>query len=199
MLRGNLAPDGAVIKQSAATPGLLRPRRAGPRLRGLRTISQTLDDPDLDVDADDVLVLRNVGPKWRSGHAGVGATCRSRARSCESGVMDMVRISDARMSGTSYGTVVLHVAPESAVGGPLALVARGDRSGSTSTAAPVDLDRRRRRSSTGAARRGARRSRPDERGYRALYVEHVLQADEGCDLDFLRGRSPIVIDSVTYL
>ena len=144
-----------------------------------------------------VMVLRNAGPvgapgmpEW--GHLPIPA------KLLKAGVTDLLRISDARMSGTSYGAVVLHVAPESAVGGPLALVQTGDR-------IRLDVEQRSLDVLIDDAELERRRdawTRPelkDERGYRQLYEQHVLQANEGCDLDFLRGRSPVVADAVTYL
>src|SRR4029079_13043107 len=148
-------------------------------------------------DASSVLVLKNAGPvggpgmpEW--GHLPIPA------KLLKQGVSDLVRISDARMSGTSYGAVVLHVAPESAVGGPLALVQSGDLIRLDVEARTLDLV-------VDEAELEARRAsweppaRIDERGYRRLHAEHVLQANHGCDLDFLRGRSPVVTDAVTYL
>jgi dihydroxy-acid dehydratase len=197
VLRGNLCPDGAVMKISAAEPRLLT--HEGPALvfEDIHDLASRVDDPHLDVDANSVMVLRNAGPvgapgmpEW--GHLPIPA------KLLRDGITDLLRISDARMSGTSYGTVVLHVAPESAVGGPLALIRTGDRIQLDVTTRALDmlvdeaeLSRRRAAWSPPAHR--------DDRGYRALYEEHVLQASEGCDFDFLRGRSAIVTDAVTYL
>jgi L-arabonate dehydrase len=197
VLRGNLCPDGAVMKISAADPRLLRHEGRALVFEDIHDLAARVDDPDLDVDADSVMVLRNAGPvgapgmpEW--GHLPIPAKLLRR------GVSDLLRISDARMSGTSYGAVVLHVAPESAVGGPLALVRTGDRIllNVDSRTLDVQLDE------AELARRRAAWTPPprkDARGYRLLYEEHVLQANEGCDLDFLRGRSPVVSDTVTYL
>ena len=128
-----------------------------------------------------------------------GVICRSRRSCSEKGVTDLLRISDARMSGTSYGAVVLHVAPESAVGGPLALV-RGRRSDpARRVGAPPRSRCRSRPSSRRGERAGSRPSATTERGYRQLHVDHVLQANEGCDFDFLRGKAAVVEDAVTYL
>jgi dihydroxy-acid dehydratase len=197
VLRGNLCPDGAVMKISAADPRLLSHEGRAIVFEDIHDLAARADDPDLDVDADSVMVLRNAGPvgapgmpEW--GHLPIPA------KLLKQGVTDLVRISDARMSGTSYGAVVLHVAPESAVGGPLALVETGDRIRLDVKARALDalvdeaeLDRRRSAWTPPA--------RKDERGYRRLYEDHVLQANHGCDLDFLRGRSRVVTDVVTYL
>jgi L-arabonate dehydrase len=197
VLRGNLCPDGAVMKISAADPRLLAHEGRAIVFDDVHDLAARVDDPDLDVDADSVMVLRNAGPvgapgmpEW--GHLPIPA------KLLRHGVSDLLRISDARMSGTSYGAVVLHVAPESAVGGPLALVQTGDPIRLDVAARTLDvlLDEadweRRRAGWTPPARQ-------DERGYRRLYEDHVLQADEGCDLDFLRGGSPVVADALTYL
>jgi dihydroxy-acid dehydratase len=197
VLRGNLCPDGAVMKISAADPRLLSHEGRAIVFEDIHDLATRADDPDLDVDADSVMVLRNAGPvgapgmpEW--GHLPIPA------KLLKAGVTDLVRISDARMSGTSYGAVVLHVAPESAVGGPLALVETGDRIRLDVAARTLDM-------LVDEAELAARRSawtppeRKDERGYRRLYEDHVLQANEGCDLDFLRGRSRVVTDAVTYL
>ncbi|HEX6744005.1 MAG TPA: IlvD/Edd family dehydratase [Solirubrobacteraceae bacterium] len=197
VLRGNLCPDGAVMKISAADPRLLSHEGRAIIFEDIHDLAARVDAPDLDVDADSVMVLRNAGPvgapgmpEW--GHLPIPAKLLRR------GVSDLLRISDARMSGTSYGAVVLHVAPEAAVGGPLALVRTGDRIRLDVEARTLDvlLD-----DSELAQRRAdwAPPARKDERGYRRLYEDHVLQANEGCDLDFLRGRSPVVSDTVTYL
>jgi L-arabonate dehydrase len=197
VLYGNLCPDGAVIKVSAADPRLLDHEGPAIVFDDVHDLAAQVDDPDLEVDEDSVLVLRNAGPvggpgmpEW--GHLPIPAKLLKR------GVSDLVRISDARMSGTSYGAVVLHVAPESAVGGPLALVETGDRIRLDVTARTLDLLV----SEAELARRRAAWTPPprkDDRGYRGLYADHVLQANEGCDFDFLRGRSAVVTDTVTYL
>jgi dihydroxy-acid dehydratase len=184
VLRGNLAPDGAIIKQSAATPDLLRHKGRAVVFRSLEDLAKRIDDPDLDVTADDVIVLQNAGPKGAPGmpEAGYIPIPRKLARQ---GVKDMVRISDARMSGTASGTIVLHVAPESAVGGPLALVEDGDEieldveNRSLTLNVPEDVLTQRRETFTSPALPSARR------GYKALFLERVLQADRGCDFDFL--------------
>ena len=197
VLRGNMCPDGAVMKISAADPRLLAHEGRAIVFEDIHDLAARVDDPDLDVDADSVMVLRNAGPvgapgmpEW--GHLPIPAKLLKR------GVSDLLRISDARMSGTSYGAVVLHVAPESAIGGPLAFIRTGDRirldvEARTLDALVADADLAQRRAAwTPPAPK-------DERGYRHLYEQHVLQANEGCDLDFLKGRSAVVSDAVTYL
>ena len=187
VLRGNLCPDGAIIKPSAATPKLLRHRGRAVVFESIEDFHTRIDDPRLDIDERSVMVLKNCGPRGYPGMAEVG-NMPLPPKLLKKGVTDMVRISDARMSGTAYGTVVLHVAPEAAAGGPLALVRNGDR---------IELDVARRRlqllvpENTLAQRRAAWRQpkAPMERGYCKLYVEHVLQADQGADLDFLVGKS----------
>jgi L-arabonate dehydrase len=197
VLRGNLCPDGAVMKIAAADSALLEHEGRAIVFEDIHDLAARVDDPDLDCDASSVMVLRNAGPvggpgmpEW--GHLPIPA------KLLRHGVTDLLRISDARMSGTSYGAVVLHVAPESAVGGPLALVRDGDL---------IRLDTSERRldmlvDETELARRRASWQPParrDERGYRMLHADHVLQANEGCDFDFLRGKAPVVQDAVTYL
>ncbi|MDB5511685.1 MAG: dihydroxy-acid dehydratase [Enterovirga sp.] len=188
VLRGNLAPRGAVIKHSAATPALLQHTGRAMVFENVEDMAARIDDPDLDVTKDDILVLRNTGPKGAPGmpEAGYLPIPRKLARA---GVKDMVRISDARMSGTAFGTIVLHIAPESAVGGPLALVRSGDTIRLDVEARRIDLlvpdaelDARR------AALPAAERPPWARRGYARLLHDTVLQADEGCDFDFLTGR-----------
>jgi len=197
VLYGSLCPDGAVLKVSAADPALLRHEGRAVVFEDIHDLAERVDDPELEIDASCVMVLRNAGPvgapgmpEW--GHLPIPA------KLLRVGVADLLRISDARMSGTSYGAVVLHVAPESAVGGPLALVEDGDLIRLDVEARRLDLvveetelERRR-----GAWEPPARK---DDRGYRRLFEDRVLQANEGCDFDFLRGRSPVVADAVTYL
>ncbi|GGO64023.1 dihydroxy-acid dehydratase [Nonomuraea cavernae] len=186
VLRGNLAPDGAVIKPAAASPELLRHRGRAVVFDGIEDVHARLDSPDLDVDETSVLVLRGCGPRGYPGMPEVG-NLPLPARLLAKGVRDMVRISDARMSGTAYGTVVLHVAPEAAAGGPLARVRTGD---------PIVLDVAARRLDVDlpAGELAAREpvmtghARP-VRGWERLYVDHVTQADRGADLDFLTGSS----------
>ncbi len=188
VLRGNLAPGGAVIKQSSATPSLLTHTGRAVVFDSLDDLAARIDDPGLDVLPDDVLVLRNAGPRGAPGmpEAGYIPIPKKLARQ---GVKDMVRISDARMSGTAFGTIVLHVVPEAAVGGPLALARTGDRIRlDVGTRAlelcvtPEELAERRALLSL---------TLPDamDSGYRRLYLGHVLQADEGCDFDFMTPRS----------
>ncbi|HEY3505508.1 MAG TPA: IlvD/Edd family dehydratase [Actinocatenispora sp.] len=187
VLRGNLAPDGAVVKQSAASERLLRHRGRALVFDSIEEYDAAKDDPELPVDADTVLVLRNSGPRGYPGMPEVG-NLELPKRLIDAGIDDVVRISDARMSGTAYGTVVLHVAPEAAVGGPLALVRTGDW-------VELDVPARRLHLDVPDEELARRREgwRPPEssydRGYARLYVDHVLQADRGCDLDFLAGGS----------
>lgn len=184
VLRGNLAPDGAVLKQTAASPHLLRHRGRALVFKSRDDLLARIDDPELDVDETTVLVLQNAGPKGAPGMPEWGQLPIP-AKLLERGVTDLVRISDARMSGTSYGTVVLHVAPESAVGGPLAIVQDGDS---------IELDVERRRLHLDLAdeeirARLARWQPPAphfRRGYGWMFQQHILQANQGCDFDFLR-------------
>lgn len=186
VLRGNLAPDGAIIKPSAATPALMQHRGRAVVFDDIDDYKARIDSPDLDIDAASVMVLRNCGPKGYPGMAEVGNMALPRKLLAQ-GVRDMVRISDARMSGTAYGTVILHVAPEAAAGGPLALVQSGDE-------ISVDVAGRRLELHVGAAELALRRAAwaPAPRiyrgGYEQLYVAHVEQADRGADFDFLVGR-----------
>ncbi|MFC8519764.1 IlvD/Edd family dehydratase [Streptomyces sp. NPDC057257] len=189
VLRGNLAPDGALIKPAAASPHLLRHRGRAVVFDSIEDFHARIDDPDLDVDADSVLVLRGCGPKGYPGMPEVSNMPLPR-KLLEQGVRDMVRVCDGRMSGTAYGTVVLHVAPEAAAGGPLALVRTGDF---------VVLDVESRRIDVDVPAAELARRTPDKatvtafadprRGWERLYVDHVLQADTGADLDFLVGSS----------
>jgi L-arabonate dehydrase len=186
VLRGNLAPDGAVIKPSAATPALMQHRGRAVVFENIEHYHARIDERDLAIDETSVMVLKNCGPKGYPGMAEVG-NMPLPAKLLKKGVADMVRISDARMSGTAYGTVVLHTAPEAAVGGPLALVRDGDM-------IELDVAGRRLHLEIGEAELVARRaawSPPApamDSGYQRLYVERVLQADRGCDLDFLVGK-----------
>jgi dihydroxy-acid dehydratase len=189
VLRGNLAPDGAVIKPAAASPELLRHRGRAVVFDSIEDFHQRIDDPDLDVDADSVLVLRGCGPKGYPGMPEV-ANLPLPAKLLEAGIRDMVRICDGRMSGTAYGTVVLHVAPEAAAGGPLGLIRTGDVVELDVAARRLDVDiepeelRRREPPAAAVARYAA-----PARGWQRLYVDHVMQADQGADLDFLLGTS----------
>jgi L-arabonate dehydrase len=187
VLRGNLAPKGAVIKPSAATPKLLKHKGRAVVFENIEDLHSRIDDPRLQVDASSILVLKNCGPKGYPGFPEVGNFALP-AKLLKKGITDMIRISDARMSGTAYGTVVLHTAPEAAAGGPLALVQNGDL---------IELDVARRKlhlhiSDTELARR-RKQWKPlpphADRGWVKLYCETVLQADQGVDLDFLVGKS----------
>ena len=187
VLRGNLAPGGAVIKPSAASPELMKHRGRAVVFESIEDYKARIDAPDLDIDETCIMVLKNCGPKGYPGMAEVGNMALP-AKILKKGITDMVRISDARMSGTAYGTVVLHVVPEAAAGGPLALIRSGDM---------IEVD---------VPGRSIHVELPDEeletrkkewepaelesnRGYVRLYIEHVNQADKGCDLDFLIGQS----------
>ena len=187
VLRGNLCPDGAIVKPSAATPKLLRHKGRAVVFENIEDFHTRIDDPKLDIDESCVMVLKNCGPKGYPGMAEVG-NMPLPPKLLKKGVTDMVRISDARMSGTAYGTVILHICPEAAAGGPLALVQNGDQ---------VELDVSKRTlnllvsEDELAKRRKAWKAPkpPLERGYWKLYTDHVLQASDGADLDFLVGKS----------
>ena len=189
VLRGNLAPDGAIIKPSAATAELLTHRGPAVVFDSIEDLNERLDDPTLGVTKDSVLVLRGCGPRGYPGMPEVGNMPIPRAL-LEQGVRDMVRISDARMSGTAYGTVILHVAPEAAAGGPLALVRTGDMISLNVPTRALTLE-------VSDDELAVRRANLDslstyaapERGWQKLYVDHVMQADTGADLDFLVGSS----------
>ena len=187
VLRGNLCPDGAIVKPSAATPKLLRHKGRAVVFENIEDFHTRIDDPKLDIDESCVMVLKNCGPKGYPGMAEVG-NMPLPPKLLKKGVTDMVRISDARMSGTAYGTVILHICPEAAAGGPLALVQNGDQ---------VELDVAKRTlnllvSEDELAKRQKAWKAPTEpleRGYWKLYTDHVLQASDGADLDFLVGKS----------
>ncbi|MDA2895025.1 dihydroxy-acid dehydratase [Mycolicibacterium sp. BiH015] len=187
VVRGNLAPNGAVIKCSAATPELLVHRGPAVVFENMRDLLARYDDSDLDVSAQSVLVLRNAGPRGAPGMPEWGQLPIP-TKLLKQGVTDMVRISDARMSGTAYGTCVLHVSPESAAGGPLGLVRDGDIIALDAHKGTLDVLLT---DAEWANRRAAGHSSPAPpvRGYAAMYVDRVLQADRGCDFDFLVGRS----------
>ncbi|MGH1357318.1 MAG: L-arabinonate dehydratase [Burkholderiaceae bacterium] len=183
VLSGNLAPAGAVIKTSASSPELSKHRGPAVVFEDYNDMDARLDDPDLPVTKDSVLVLRNAGPQGGPGMPEWGMLPIPK-KLLEQGVRDMVRISDARMSGTSYGTVVLHIAPEAAVGGPLALVRTGDMIVLDVEARKLEMEV----PDEELARRRESWKAPEqrfERGYGLLYNRHVMQADEGCDFDFL--------------
>ena len=182
-LTGSLAPEGAIFKRAAATPALFELEGRAVVFDGLDDLARRIDDPELDVEPNDILVLQNAGP--------IGAAMPEAgylpipSKLARAGVKDMVRISDARMSGTAYGTIVLHVAPEAAMGGPLAAVRNGDRIRLSVDNKRIDLlvDEREIKRRLHAHKPPAARAR----GYAALYRRCVLQAPEGCDFDFLVG------------
>jgi len=185
VLRGNLAPKGAVLKPSAATPALMQHSGRAVVFENFDDYKARIADPALDVDESCILVLKNAGPKGYPGMAEVG-NMGLPPKVLAKGITDMVRISDARMSGTAYGTVVLHVAPEAAAGGPLAAVRNGDMIELDCAGGRLHLDI----SAEELAARLADLAPPPllwDGGYRRLYIDHVLQADEGCDFDFLVG------------
>lgn len=186
VLRGNLAPDGAVIKVSAASPHLLRHRGPAVAFESIEDFHSRIDDETLDIDENSVMVLKNCGPRGYPGMAEVG-NMPLPPKLLRKGIKDVVRISDARMSGTAYGTVVLHASPEAAVGGALALVQSGDLVTLDVAKRLVQVDV----SEETLATRRVRWTPPPvpERGWERLYVEHVLQAHQGADLDFLVGSS----------
>jgi len=189
VLKGSLAPDGAVIKQTAASRELMRHRGRAVVFDSAGDLRARIDDPNLDVTADDVIVMKNTGPVGGPGMPEWGFLPLPK-KLLEQGVRDMVRISDARMSGTAFGTIVLHASPEAAIGGPLALVQNGDE---------IDLDVPGRRLDLLVDERELERRRqtwqPPEphfdRGYGRLYIDHVTQAQDGCDFDFLHGKTPV--------
>jgi dihydroxy-acid dehydratase len=189
VLRGNLAPDGALIKPAAASPQLLRHRGRAVVFDSIEDFHARIDDPDLEVDPDSVLVLRGCGPKGYPGMPEVSNMPLPK-KLLARGVRDMVRVCDGRMSGTAYGTVVLHVAPEAAAGGPLALVQTGDVISLDVAARRIDMEvpdqELARRTPSAAMIAGFANPK---RGWERLYVDHVLQADTGADLDFLVGSS----------
>ena len=189
VLRGNLAPDGAVIKPAAASAQLLQHRGRAVVFDSIEDFQARIDDPELDVDADSVLVLRGCGPKGYPGMPEVSNMPLPKKLLAQ-GVRDMVRVCDGRMSGTAYGTVVLHVAPEAAAGGPLALVRTGDMINLDVPQRRIDLevpaDELAQRAPSEAACAAYANPR---RGWERLYIDHVTQADTGADLDFLLGSS----------
>lgn len=188
LLKGNLAPNGCVIKSIAADPNLLAHRGPAVVFDNYPEMKEKIHDPDLNVTADSVLILRSAGPLGAPGFPEWGMLPIPR-KLLQAGVRDMVRLSDARMSGTSYGTCVLHIAPESAAGGPLALVENGDE-------IEINVPERKIHWHVSEDEIESRRDKlpplqdPPERGYQRMYAKHVTQADKGCDFDFLTGRSP---------
>jgi dihydroxyacid dehydratase/phosphogluconate dehydratase len=189
VLYGNLAPLGAVIKPSAATKDLLQHRGPALVFDGVEDFHARIDDPDLDVDANTVLILRGCGPKGYPGMPEV-ANLILPSKVLEKGVTDMVRICDGRMSGTAYGTVILHVAPEAAAGGPLGLVRDGDT-------IVLDVENRTLNIDISPEELASRSPAPamlkalanPSRGWERMYIDHVMQADRGADFDFLLGSS----------
>jgi dihydroxy-acid dehydratase len=187
VLRGNLCPDGAIIKPSAATPKLLKHTGRAVVFENIEDFHKKINNPKLDIDEHCIMVLKNCGPKGYPGMAEVG-NMPLPPKILKKGITDMIRISDARMSGTAYGTVVLHVAPEAAAGGVLGLVETGDM---------IELDVKKRRlhldvSDEILAQRRLKWKAPKppmNRGYYKLYVDHVNQANDGVDFDFLVGCS----------
>jgi dihydroxy-acid dehydratase len=186
VLRGNLAPNGAIIKPSAATPELLVHKGRAVVFESAEDLHKRIDDENLDIDEHCIMVLKNCGPKGYPGMAEAG-NMPLPPKVLRKGITDMVRISDARMSGTAYGTVVLHTAPEAAAGGPLALVQDGD-------IVELDVPNRKLHLHVSDEELAERRAKwvapkaPLDSGYWKLYVDTVLQADQGADLAFLRGR-----------
>ena len=193
ILRGSLAPDGAVIKRSAASANLLQHTGRAVVFSSPEDLHNRIDDPDLDVNENDILVMQGAGPIGGPGMPEAGFMPLPR-KILAQGIRDMVRISDARMSGTAFGTVVLHVSPESAIGGPLALVRNGDMISLDAVKGKLDLlvegtelDRRRTELRSSSPSTNGRQ----ERGYISMYNRHVMQAQHGCDFDFAVGRTPV--------
>ena len=186
VLYGNLAPQGAIIKQAAASQHLLSYTGRAVVFANMADLAARIDSPDLDVSQDDILVLRQIGPKGAPGMPEAGLIPIPK-KLAKQGVKDMVRISDGRMSGTAAGTIILHVAPESAVGGPLSLVRTGDQIQLDVATRQLnmlvsDQELERRRAEQPAA------SSAELRGYEKLFYDHVLQAPDGVDFDFLQGK-----------
>jgi dihydroxy-acid dehydratase len=196
VLRGNLAPDGAIVKPSAATDALLEHEGEAYVFESIEDLKANIDRDDLPVTPDTILVLKGCGPKGYPGMPEVG-NMPIPARLVKQGVRDMIRVSDARMSGTAYGTVILHVSPEAQAGGPLALVKTGDRIRVSASKGELTLlvDE-----ADLAARRAAWSPDPPRyaRGYIKLYVDHVLQAHQGADLDFLVGKDTRIPDRESH-
>jgi L-arabonate dehydrase len=196
ILRGNLCPDGAVIKPSAATQALMKHSGSAVVFETIEDLHARIDDPNLEIDESSVMVLKNCGPRGYPGMAEVG-NMPLPPKLLRRGVTDLVRISDARMSGTAYGTVVLHVAPEASAGGNLALVENGDM-------IEMDVEARRLHLNVSDEELARRRAKwrppqsPYDRGYYKLYIDHVMQADKGADLDFLVGRSGVVVNRESH-
>jgi dihydroxy-acid dehydratase len=186
VLKGNLAPNGAIVKPSAATPELLEHEGLAHVFENIEDMKANIDREDLAVTKDTILVLKGCGPKGYPGMPEVG-NMPIPAALVKQGVRDMIRVSDARMSGTAYGTVILHVSPEAQAGGTLALVKTGDRIKVSASQGLLEL-------MVDEAELATRRAQwvpeasPYTRGYAKLYIDHVLQADQGADLDFLVGK-----------
>ena len=191
VLKGSLAPDGAVIKHIAASPELLKHSGRAIVFENPIDLKNRIDDPDLDVTKDDILVMKGAGPVGGPGMPEAGFLPLPK-KLLDEGVRDMVRISDARMSGTAFGTIVLHVSPESTIGGPLALVQSGDMITLDVEAKKLDLNvnevelERRRSTLTKPVADGG-----FTRGYGKMYSRHITQAQDGCDFDFLVGNTPV--------
>ena len=198
VLKGNLCPDGAVVKPSAASPALFSHRGPAVVFESIEDLRMRIDDPALEVNEHSILVLKGCGPKGYPGMPEVGNMPLPR-KLLERGVRDMVRISDARMSGTAFGTVVLHVAPEAEAGGPLALVRNGDEIVFDGPKRQLELlvtaEELARRADTWKQQRPAPKY---SRGYYSLYIQHVLQANQGCDLDFLAGASGSTVERESH-
>jgi dihydroxy-acid dehydratase len=187
VVKGNLAPNGAVIKPSAASPALLKHSGKAVVFENIEDYHDRIEDPQLEIDANSIMVLKNVGPKGYPGMAEVGNMALPK-KLLEQGITDLIRISDGRMSGTGFGTVVLHVSPEAAVGGPLALVQNGDM-------ITLDVSSRKLQLEVSEEELAARMKnwtlteKIETRGYVHLYQTHVEQAHLGADMDFLKGGS----------
>ncbi len=198
VLRGNLCPQGALMKPSAAAEHLYKHSGKAVVFETIEDFKARIDDPDLDVDENSILVLKGCGPKGYPGMPEVGNMPLPR-KLLARGVRDMVRISDARMSGTAYGTVILHVAPEAEAGGPLAIVQSGDEIALDGPGRTLDLLVSDAEIEKRLAAWRANRPKPKyTRGYYRLYVEHVLQADKGCDFDFLVGASGAEVERESH-
>jgi dihydroxy-acid dehydratase len=186
VLRGNLAPNGAIIKPAAASENLLKHEGLAHVFEDIEDLKANIDRPDLPVTKDTILVLKGCGPKGYPGMPEVGNMPIPKVL-VEQGIRDMVRISDARMSGTAFGTIVLHVSPEANVGGPISIVETGDRIRLDTSNGVLDLLV----PESEIEKRTKARKEPKEnytRGYAKLYIDHVMQADKGADLDFLVGK-----------
>jgi dehydratase ilvD1 len=198
VLKGNLCPNGAVVKPSAASPSLFSHRGRAVVFESIEDLRARIDDPGLNVTEDSVLVLKGCGPKGYPGMPEVGNMPLPR-KLLERGMRDMLRISDARMSGTAFGTVVLHVAPEAEAGGPLALVQDGDEILFDGPKRQLELLVTQEELALRAEAWKKHRPVPKySRGYYSLYVQHVMQADKGCDLDFLTGASGSTVERESH-